>query len=306
MNIVKDIDFRKFIARQESQSIRSTTDFIAEAKDRLDNGVKVVGEPLPWQKTHDSFRFREGEITIWAGINGNGKSLVMGQSALWLAKKSKVLIASMEMLPASTVARMMRQASGVARPTESFYPRFDELTKQSIWIYDQVGSVTPEKIIGMIHWASEELGIKHIMIDSLVKCGINQSENEPQKRFVAMLSDAAKEHKIHIHLVVHIRKPDQGSANKLPTKFDIKGAGEITDLADNVLIISRNLAKEDMRMKGDSRYDASAPDGYITVAKQRHGEWEGRWTFWWHEQSQQWIQRRGSGPQPYPSANARL
>ena len=65
----------------------------------LVNGVNSVGDKLPWVKTHNMFRFREGELTIWAGVNGNGKSLVMGQTALWLMRHTPVLIASMEMSP---------------------------------------------------------------------------------------------------------------------------------------------------------------------------------------------------------------
>ena len=306
MNIIQDKNFRNFIAQQESQSICPANDFMAEAIDRLENGVKLYGEALPWQKTHDQFRFREGEVTIRAGINGNGKSLVMGQAALWLAKTSKVLIASMEMLPAATVARMLRQASGESQPSREWSQKFEEYSKDKVWIYDQVGTVNPDSIIGMIHWAATELGIKHIMIDSLVKCGINQSDNEPQKKFMDSLQWAAKENKIHIHIVMHIRKPDQNSAFTIPRKGDVKGAGELVDLTDNLLILSRNTQKEYYKQKGDAKYDERQPDSYINVAKQRHGEWEGVWTFWWHESSQQWIPKQGVGAQPYPSPSTKL
>ena len=80
MNIIQDIDLLKFEALQQSQSIRPASDFMEEAMERLERGVKIYGDPMPWQKTHDDFRFREGEVTIWAGVNGQGKSLVMGQT----------------------------------------------------------------------------------------------------------------------------------------------------------------------------------------------------------------------------------
>ena len=306
MNIIKNKDFKEFIARQQSQSIRPSSDFVEDAMDRLENGVTAFGDPLPWQKTHDDFRFREGEVTIWAGVNGSGKSLVMRQTTMEFANETKVLIASMEMLGSATVARMMRQASGVSQPNRSFADRFVERTSDSVWIYDQVGTVKPDQILGMIHWSAEKLGVKHIMIDSLVKCGVDQEKNSPQRDFVDSLCSAAKEHKVHVHLVVHIRKPAQHGEFKMPTKFDIKGAGEITDLADNVLIISRNGKKEYMKMKGDSGFNPQSPDGYILCAKQRHGEWDGIWTFWWHEKSQQWISQQGAGAMPYPTANDRL
>lgn len=297
MNIIKDRDFREFVARQESQSVRPAADFIDEAMDRLANGVSCHGDPLPWTKTHESFRFREGEISIWAGVNGGGKSLVMGQTAIWLAKETKVLIASMEMLGAATVARMLRQGSGVSEPSPMFVEKFRDYTKDNLWIYDQIGTVDPNNIIGMIHWGATELGIKHFMIDSLVKCGVDQSKNEPQKHFVDALCWAAKEHKVHVHLVVHVRK--QSDERSIPDRFAIKGAGEITDLADNVLICSRNGAKEADK-RAERAVDDEDPDCFIRVAKQRHGEWDGVYGFWWHEQSQQWVPKPNAGAMPYP------
>ena len=295
MNIIKDEDFRDFMAQSQRQSIRPASDFVDEAMDILVNGVNSVGDKLPWPKTHDLFRFREGELTIWAGVNGNGKSLVMGQTALWLMRHTPVLVASMEMSPRQTVARMLRQGSSMEVPNNEFAEDFKSITDLNLWIYDQTGSVKPEKIIGMIHWAAQEKGIKHIMIDSIVKCGINQESNEAQKNFVDALCWAAKHYNIHIHLVNHMRKPSGMAKDFVPDKFSIKGAGEITDLADNVLIVHRNAEKKDAIQNGDP-YNQTDADGFIFCNKQRNGEWEGMFSFWWHEASQQWLEEYQSKP----------
>ena len=78
MNIIKDEDFRDYIANDEKQSIKPASDFVDEAMDILRNGISSTGDKMPWAKTQSKFRFRPGELTIWAGVNGNGKSLVMG------------------------------------------------------------------------------------------------------------------------------------------------------------------------------------------------------------------------------------
>jgi twinkle protein len=297
MNIIHDIDLRRFMARQQSQSIRPVTDFFDGAMERLAQGSAVFGDQMPWSKTADKFRFRPKEMTIWAGENGGGKSLVQGQTALWLAAAGKkVLIASMEMPGEATVARMLRQGCGSPLPPRDLATGLMNYTKDKIWIYDQIGSVKPEDIIAMIHWAAEELGIDHIMIDSLVKCGVKM-ENENQRDFVDALAWAAKEHKIHIHLVHHIRKAADEKA--LPDKYSVKGAGEIVDLTDNLLIIMRNKAKE-AKIRMMQEYDHSEPDGYIRVAKQRHGEFEGLFAFWFDARSQQWIPEHGMPHMPFP------
>lgn len=297
-----DLDFEKYLVQHEQQrhaeKVRPATEFFDLAMDRLENGVKLVGDPMPWEKTLDRFRFRPGETTIWAGVNGNGKSLVMGQTALWLG--SKVVIASMEMLPEATLARMLRQACAVSVPTRNYAQSIVEQLKGKIWIYDHIGTIEQESMLGMCHYAAKELGIDHIMIDSLVKCGIGTDDYNGQKRFVDKLTAIAKEHNVHIHLVVHMRKGHRET--DVPDKFDVKGAGEITDLADNVLIIARNQSKEEQRrlkrIKGEelSVEDDKTPDAFIRIAKQRHGEYEGLMGFWWHEDSQQWVDRYHGSP----------
>jgi len=288
MNIIKDEDFRDYIAQTQRQSIRPASDFVDEAMELLHNGVKNVGDSMPWEKTHDKFRFRKGELTIWAGINGNGKSLVMGQVALWLIRHTSVLIASMEMKPRTTIARMMRQGFGGTTPDQEFADMFKDISDTNLWIYDQTGTVKPDKIIGMIHWAAQVKGVQHIMIDSLVKCGVNQENNEAQKNFVDALCWAAKHYDIHIHLVNHMRKPAGMAKDFVPDKFSVKGAGEITDLADNVLIVHRNQQKMEDMLNGD-QVNKEDFDGYMICSKQRNGEFEGKFGFWWNDESQQWT-----------------
>ena len=298
MNIIEDIDLRQFMARQESQSIRPVTDFVEDAVQRLENGVGQFGDAMPWSRTADKFRFRPAELTILAAENGSGKSTLQTQMALWFAAAGKkTMIASMEMPGAATVAKILRQGAGVAVPRRDEINRVMNHTKDRIWIYDQIGSVQPDRIIAMIHWAAEELGVDHVMIDSLVKCGVDSEHNEPQNKFVDALAWAAKEHNIHIHLVHHIRKA--ADERIIPDKFSVKGAGEIVDLADNLLIIARNQVKE-AKIRAMQEVDASEPDGFIRVAKQRHGEWEGLFNFWFDARSQQWIPEYGKPAMPFP------
>lgn len=287
-----DIDFEKYLDQNEMhrQKVQSPKDFFDGAYDRVINGLSVQGDALPWSKTHEHFRFRGGEITIWAGVNGNGKSLVMGQAAVWL--DSPVVIASMEMLPEATLARMLRQCSGVSSPSRDFSEAIVDKLHGKLWIYNQVGNVEQKALFGMIQYVATELEVKHVMIDSLVKCGLGTDDYNAQKHFVDRLTTLAKDLNIHIHLVVHMRK--QSSEQHMPDKNSIKGAGEITDLADNVIIISRKIVEN-----GEDAPSDEEPTGFIRIAKQRHGEFEGTFAFWFHAPSQQWIPTRRSQPMPW-------
>jgi twinkle protein len=151
-------------------------------------------------------------------------------------------------------------------------------------------------MIGVVHLAAQKYCIKHEFIDSLVKCGIDQDDYPAQKRFVDSLCWAAKANNIHIHLIHHIRKGDT-EKNK-PGKFDVKGAGEITDLVDNVFIVYRNKRKEE-RVRNNEDVGDDIPDALVICEKQRHGEWEGNILLWVHKKSMQFLPKYSASPMLY-------
>jgi twinkle protein len=286
--ISDDIDFLKFAGMAESQFFAQPKDYLEEVNRRIEDGVTSRGDKLPWEKTHQQVGLRMGEVSLWAGVNGHGKSLVLGQVFLWLPFEIKVLIASLEMQPAATIERMVKQALGSARPSRDYIAQFMEAA-DNITLYDQIDTIQPNRILGMIHYAAQELGIKHFMIDSLVKCGISPEDYPKQKEFVDRLCWAAKTENIHIHLVHHMRKGNKESDTL--DKFDVKGAGEITDLVDNVFIVQRNKTKEE-KIQNKAPVEHLEPDEVIRVAKQRHGEWEGKIALYFHKEANRFL----SGP----------
>jgi len=286
MKTLDDIDFLKFVGKQESQFITNLSEFGDDIKNRFKNGINNFGDELPWNKTHDHFRLRPSEVTIWAGINGHGKSLVLSHVMAHLMKTTTCLIASLEMPIASTGNRLLRQIGGISNPTPEFVDQMLQWTDDRLWIYDELDTVKSERILGMCIYAMTELNIKHIVIDSLMKCGIGGDDYNKQKDFVDRLCWAAKTHGGHIHLVHHMRKGH--SENETPDKFDVKGAGEITDLVDNLVIVHRNKSKE-KKIQDNKPVEDFEPDATLTIAKQRHGEWEGKINLWFHQESQQFT-----------------
>ena len=106
-----DIDFSMYEhVTDHKQKVRSASLYVQALLDRLDAGVKDKHAFMPWAKTRELIQFRPGEVTVWGGQNGSGKSLVTGQTALSLcAQGEKVCIASFEMKPTKTLERMGRQ-----------------------------------------------------------------------------------------------------------------------------------------------------------------------------------------------------
>ena len=97
--------------------------------------------------------------------------------------------------------------------------------------------------------------------------------NLGQKNFVRMLKEAARSTGLHIHLVAHMRKGE--TEHKMGNKMDIKGSGEITDLADYAFIVHKDVEKIDAlsydNMDSEDREQwERKPDGYVRCVKNRY------------------------------------
>lgn len=259
-------------------------------------GGKKPGFDFPWPKV--PIRLLNGELSIWTGINGHGKSLLLGQVLNHAGtQKHSSVIASFEMAPEKTLGRIVRQMTGQERPTQSEIMDAVLFLNGYMWIFDLVGTAKKERLLEVFKYAYQRYGITQFVIDSLMKCGINEDDYNAQKAFVDTLCDFAKSTKTHIHLVAHSRKG--GSELDPPNKMDVKGTGSLTDLADNLFCVYRNKKKEaeiSAHMNGQSinrcideiRNDY---DAYLICNKSREygGDAEGTYGLYFNRASQSYT-----------------
>ncbi len=303
-----DIDFGAYERETDAQQkVKPASLWVQELIDRIKSPVQQKRAVMPWRKTHALVQFRPGEVTVWGGANGQGKSLVTGQIALSLCGQGeKVCVASFEMKPAKTLERMGRQWSGENPDHPAFrgvaeaqarvidlYEQFRDWTDYKLWLYDQQGTVTAKQVCAVVRYCAKEKGITHFFVDSLMKCVASEDDYNGQKQFVDELTALARDHSIHVHLVHHIKKPP--SEEHKPNKYDYKGTGAITDQVDNVISVWRNKAKEKKRDAGGMVSDGE-PDALLICDKQRNGEWEGHIGLWFDSNSQQFLANAGDEP----------
>lgn len=312
MEILTDdsIDFTQYESETETRErVKPASVWVAELIENLRNPIRENRQVMPWRKTHGLVQFRPGEVTIWGGANGAGKSLITGMVSLSLmAQSQRVCIASFEMKPRKTLERMARQWSG-SNPDDPAYAGSPEAKAalidiyeqfrdwaSTLWLYDQQGTVTAKKIAAVARYCATEKGVRHFFIDSLMKCVAGEDDYNGQKAFVDELTAIARDHEMHIHLVHHIRKP--GDESHKPNKYDYKGSGSITDQVDNVISVWRNKPKERKREEGKltDDDDIKEPDALLICDKQRNGEWEGTIGLWYDRGSQQYL----GGPREDP------
>lgn len=309
----EQIDFEQYLKLTEAHmKVKDVSVFIDELKEDARNPVVVTKINMPWSKTIGEFDFRSGEVTLYAGSNGGGKSLITGQIALGLIKQDqKVCIMSFEMKPKRTILRMTRQFSGMdldnpflkdkAKVNEEYYERLRKFSTGKLWLYDQQGTTNAKQVISVARYCAVELGITHIFIDSLMKCVAGEDDYNAQKAFVDELTALARDHNVHIHLIHHIRKLE--SEEKMPNKNDVKGTGAIADQVDNVLLMWRNKKKERM-IRNNEEIKGIAPDATLLCEKQRNGENENSYHLWFHKDSQQFVEDENAVPMAFDSVGA--
>lgn len=277
---VKLANIRKYMnVQNDLTDIRPASDWSDEVIEMIMNpNQDQEGVPIPYNDYQDHLRFRVGEVSIWAGVNGHGKSLILNQFVLVGIFAEKFGIISPEMTPKRQLQRLTYQGCRSRHANPEQMKAFHDFTNGRLWLYDQQGAIQPAVLYACIRYMAGELDIKHVIIDSMMKCIQKEDDMNEQKAFVNQLTNLAKELGIHIHLVCHSRKGQSEGA--MPDKFNIKGSGAITDLVDNVLLVWRNKDKEkklsSQKISHQDRIAIEAdPDAGLICVKQRHHDWEG-------------------------------
>jgi twinkle protein len=307
--IIKGIKLKQFIESSKTidpVELRKSSEFIDEVEELFrPTKTDLSGKTLPWEDTAEKFLIRPGELTVWTGFNGSGKSMLISHAIVGLIRQDEVAcIASMEMAPAVTLKRMFQQIGATPCPPPEFMWKIDDWINGRLWIVNIRGTAKAERLIEIFRYAWKRYGVTQIVIDSLLKCGFAEDDYNGQKEFVDQLCDFISETRCHIHLVSHSRKME--NELQVPGKMDVRGGAALTDLPDNVISVWRNKAKEEAihkfvianHGKPIPSEMISKPDCMMQIHKQRHYDWEGKIPLWFDKQSHQYM-ARSKGPKAY-------
>lgn len=268
-----DIDLSGYMDDQKiAMMVKPAKQWRDDLVDALLNVEETMGALLPWPRYEDKFRLRLGEVTIWAGDSGSGKSYLNNQVAMCLAGQDiKSLIASFEMPPIKTLERMACQHNLKADFMSLEKSHIDSLINHiegKVWLYNQTGQISFDRLIAVIRYCAEQLSTQHFFIDSLMMITASNDERQLfnlQRNVVQQFVKLANDLNIHIHLVAHFRKPSNGEK---VSKNDISGHKDISNLAHNVVLLQNNINQDGSRISGDA-------DLWLTIDKQRFGSFKG-------------------------------
>lgn len=299
-----DFDWAQYERETECRTkVRAASLFADALAAEFDERPKAQQAVMFSTKLRGKIEFRPGEVTAWAGYNGHRKSMFTSQVALDLCvQKQRTLLASFEMLPGKTLARMARQAYGDVRPSRSWLQRFNAWSDGRLWLFDHLGRVEPKQCLAACNFFAQELQGRAVFIDSMMMVCASEESMDEQKQFITDLCRLAQETGLHVHLVVHCRKPASGDESRPPTKYDVRGSAAISDQVANVVTVWANQAKRASIEAGELG-KVNDPDAVISVVKQRNGAWEGALKLWFNDAALRFVDDQGQSVEPYVLAD---
>lgn len=287
MNVAKllirptPIEWEKYTLKDEDiQSFVDPRSLVDRISDVIHGRGAMDGATLPWSWLHDKVRLKPGEVSLWAGINFHGKSTMLRQVALHLARSGhKVCCAFLEEIPEISMAEMAQLALPDVdlKDSDDYIDIACNWAGGKLWLYNQTQMMSTQRVLALIAYAAKEKGCTHFILDSLMRTGLAQDDYEGQRIFVNQLTNYAMALGIHIHLVHHIVKVDE---SQVPGRQDIRGTGALTDNAAKCFIVWRNT-KEDKAL--------DEPDGLLVVGKNRGirpTNWIGKVSMFVHSRGQ--------------------
>lgn len=213
--------------------------------------------------------FRQGELSVWTGKRGEGKSSLLGQILLDAIDQGARVMAYSGELPARQFRSWaLVQAAGprgvqfVPDPDtgEPVYFATDTVTKLiDAWWAERfyLSDINAEfahnedRILDDFAYAHRALGCDVFLVDNIMTAQLSGDRDfyRSQSMFAQRLSRFAKANSVHVHLVAHPRKTQGEKA--IVDADDISGSGDIPNIADNAFSV-RRLSDEDAEKMGFS------------------------------------------------------
>lgn len=203
--------------------------------------------------------FFAGELSVWTGKRGVGKSTILSQILLNAIDQGHVVCAySGELDKAQFREWAYLQAAGpdhigyrddplTGKRLPTVNPQVDRLIsdwlKERYWLFDLERNTLhdPEAILNQFSYAKMRYGADVFLLDNMMTvdfdCKRESDLNRVQSQFMRTLVAFAKRKHVHIHLVVHPRKSTSVENSKI-TADDVYGSGDITNRPDNVFFLT--------------------------------------------------------------------
>lgn len=208
--------------------------------------------------------FFAGELSVWTGKRGMGKSTMLSQLLLnAIDQGHKVCAYSGELDKAQFREWAYLQAAGpdhigyrddplTGKRLPTVDPMADKLIsewlRERFFLFDLERNTShdPEAILNQFAYAKMRYRADVFLVDNIMSVDFDYKRdsdfNRVQSQFTQTLAAFSKRQHVHTHLVVHPRKSSSGEAGKVSAD-DVHGSGDITNRADNVFFLTTHTVE---------------------------------------------------------------
>lgn len=211
------------------------------------------------------------ELTLWSGDNHAGKTNgilsavvapALGQGESFFVYSGEMKKSKVQYWTELILAGPEYLTQKVSERTDRIYWEIDQKAKMAMrswyfdnfFLYDKQGGTTEDSLFDAMEFSYQKYGCKQFLIDNLMIMIVKSDEKDEYKaqtKFATRCKQFADDFNVHVHLVAHSRK--SGDESKPPTKSAVKGASELSNLADNAGAFWR--VPEEYKMGGYSGVD---------------------------------------------------
>lgn len=214
--------------------------------------------------------FVGGELSVWTGRRGEGKSTLLGQILLDAVNQGhKVCAYSGELPKEQFKLGLLQQAAGYLHVTRredtrsgrvmfdvdpSVISSIDRWWDKRLFLTDiqRKNAHDEDNILRLFEYANRRYGCDTFLVDNIMTAELREEASlgfwRAQSVFAGRLVAFAKRLNVHVHLVAHPRKT--GDKKRMDAD-DVGGSGDITNRADNVFLVER-VPEEQIQTAGYS------------------------------------------------------
>lgn len=237
--------------------------------------------------------FRMGELSVWTGKSGEGKSTLLGQILLDSINEGVNVCAYSGELAAGQFQYWINLQAAGSKNINTLYdslsgrdmPCLRKEIEQRIlqwvdgrfWLCDNTATSTVKEetsIINLFTYAAKRYGCRVFLVDNLMTARFESKSDSDyyrqQSNFVGQLVSFAKTFNVVVHLVAHPRK----TSNNTLEKSDVSGSSDIINRCDNAFAVSRNENSTTVKILKNRLFGAQNIEfklNFDTVSKRFYG-----------------------------------
>ena len=223
--------------------------------------------------------FSPGELVIWTGYTGGGKSTFISNMLSTMVEDHKTFIYSGELPSEDLKETLDFQVLGpdhlesyqcpvketlLPRTPEKYHEELDNYYREKVFLFDSGDYATDKDVLKAMEYMAKREDCKIFVVDNLMVVPMTDSGDQLEKtgKFISRLKAFARNQNVTVHLVAHPRKP-AGDQNRMDV-YSVAGTSNIVNLADKVIVIHRINEKD---LENDP--DLEGYDSIITIEKDR-------------------------------------